>query len=174
MQGDAFQRDAAAKALAHRLTPAVLHFDPLNRSFLSFEDAGGGVGLLPTRTRFDIQNNPLEIRDPDDVIVCTNLYSRLKHVIVRSHVASGVRRVLVNASGDPVTRWDDRNQMHEYVYDAGRRLTQTWLIDAAGRRLVERTIYGEGHAEAEARNLRGCVDQRYDTAGNDALSSLRF
>jgi RHS repeat-associated protein len=166
MEGDLYSKDAATKAASHVDTPTVLHLDPLNRCFMSVEDGGAAVGRLVTRTRFDIQNNPLEIVDPNGLRICQMQYSLLKHVIVRQHVDSGLRRVLLNAAGDPARRWDDRSQVFDYVYDVVRRLVQTWVTDSAGvRRLVESTTFGESHPQARDRNLRGQPFERRDTAG---------
>lgn len=165
-QGDAYERDAVTKALAHAGTPTVLHLDPLARSFLSVEDGGPGVGQLETRTRFDIQGDPLELVDPAGVVVCRSRYDLLKHVAVRRHVDSGERMLLVDAAGDPLRRWDARGDLFEHRYDAGRRLLETWVTGAGGaRRLIEATTYGEGQPQAAARNLRGQVFERRDTAG---------
>jgi hypothetical protein len=71
---------------------------------------------------------------------------------------AGVARTLPDLAGQPVRAWEARGQAMRWRYDALRRPTHLFVRqpDAADR-LVERTVYGEAHPDAAARNLRGQV-----------------
>lgn len=66
----------------------------------------------------------------------------------------------------PLRRWDERGYALRWTYDALRRPLELFVTkDAAPEALAERTVWGEGHVDALAKNLHGRPFQRYDGAG---------
>ena len=61
--------------------------------------------------------------------------------------------------------WDGRQLWIETRYDKLQRPVFQWVHRGVNKILAEVTVYGEGHDEAEDRNLRGQVYQQYDGAG---------
>jgi RHS repeat-associated protein len=170
------EADAAAKSAAHAATPAVVHFDARGRPFLSIADNGPG-GQYRTRTEQDIEGNPLRIIDNrDNVVMAYQVegngnppvlgYDAAGRQLYENSMDAAERRVLPDIGGKPIRRWDSRGHIRRSTYDALQRPTHLFVQrEGEPELLAERTVYGEGHPNAESMNLRGKVYQVYDGAG---------
>ncbi len=174
--GPALQQ-AAQKTAAHAATPDRDHLDGLGHAFLAVADAGP-EGRIESRSGHDIDGLPLWIRDGrGNVVVRFTRQTGTAGLVVPGHDMLG--RTLFHHSADAGARWelpdvddrpfvqiDARGHRVRTRHDVLRRPTHVFVAtDGAAERLVSLTLYGEGHAEAEARNLRGRVYAIHDGAG---------
>ncbi|MCK6593419.1 MAG: toxin, partial [Polyangiaceae bacterium] len=188
--GTAAERRCAALALAHACTPAAAHLDSLGRAFLTVED-NGPAGLRQTRVELDIEGNQRSVTDARGNVILYQVFDMVGHPIRVVHADAGPRdasgrrravpvatdpdgaRVLLDIAEKPIRTWDERGFVIRPRYDEIQRETHRFVRQGDGpETLVERTVYGEAHAEAEARNLRMQAYQVYDGAG--VLTAVRF
>jgi RHS repeat-associated protein len=188
--GTAVERRCAALALAHAGTPAVAHLDSLGRPFLTIAD-NGAAGLQPTRVELDLEGNQRAVTDARGNMILRQVFDLIAHPIraVRADAgprdASGVQRAvpvatdpdglrtLLDVTEKPIRSWNERGFALRHRFDALRRPTHAFVRQDAGPEiLAERTLYGEAHPEAEARNLRTRTHLAYDGAG--VATSTRF
>ena len=181
----AANKDAAQKALAHAATPMVTRFDALGRPCLTVVDngtAGGVAQRLPTRTAMDTESKPLALIDALGRHVSETCrreplgggaagfryvagYDLLGNPLCYNSMDGGQRLTLPDVVAQPIRSWDDRGFVFRTLYDKLRRPTHHFVAHAGeGEVLAERVIYGEAHPDA-ARNLKGKLFRRYDSAG---------
>lgn len=179
----AANQDAAQKAAAHAATPTVTHFDSLGRTCLSVADNGLDVGAVQryaTRTSLDAESKPLAIfdalgrhvmefclREPVDGGGFRYVagYDIAGSPLYRNSMDGGERRMLNNIFGNPLRVWDARGSTFRMRYDALHRPTHRFVLTVGSNEvLLERSIYGEKHPEAN-RNLKGMLYRHYDEAG---------
>ncbi len=167
------EQDAAQKASAHADTPKVIHFDSLGRPFLEISD-NGPAGLVRTRTDLDVEGAPLRVLDNrgNPVVVfetgdpAVPGYDVTGRPLYESNMDAGETHLLPDVGGKPIRGWDSRGHIQRFIYDALQRPTHSFVQrDGEPELLVERTVYGEVHPDAETLNLRGQVYQTYDGAG---------
>ncbi len=188
--GTPSERRCAYLALAHASTPTVAHLDSLGRVFLTVAD-NGPAGLRPTRVEFDIEGNPRSVTDARGNLILRQVFDMASRPIrvVRADAGSwdvphqrravplaidpNGARTLFDATGKPIRLWDERGHAIRNQHDELQRLTHRFVLkDTGAEKLVERTVYGETHLQAEARNLRARAYQTYDSAG--ALTNAWF
>jgi RHS repeat-associated protein len=79
---------------------------------------------------------------------------------------AGERWTLADVAGQVRYTWNSRQHQVQSAYDVLRRPTDTMVTDESGRqRTVVRIDYGESHADAAARNLRGRSYRTCDASG---------
>jgi YD repeat-containing protein len=162
---NAAERRAAQLAAAHAATPAVTHLDVLGRPFLALAD-NGASGQYWTRTELDVEGNALRTLDARGVVVVENTFGVAGSVIHSRSADAGERRTVHRVDGKPLRTWDGRGHHVRTEYDRLHRPVQVWVRAGAGaERLTQLTVYGEGHPDAAARNLRARVFRQYDGAG---------
>lgn len=172
--GTAAERRCAALALAHAGTPAVAHLDALGRTFLTVAD-NGAAGRQPTRVELDIEGNQRAVTDARGNRIVRQAFDLLGHPIhvVRADASPVGARTLIDAAAQPLRTWSERGFATRIEHDALRRPIARRVRPPDGAELVaERTVYGEAHPEAEARNLRTRPYQVFDGAG--VLTSERY
>lgn len=148
-------RRAAWLAARDAGTPAVSRMDSFGRAVRGIADAGPD-GPLETVTELDIEGSVLSVTDPRGIVVRASQYDLAGRAVVQHSPDAGTRWTLPDVVGVPIRVWDDRGYTHEFVLDALRRATRTWVNDPADqRRLVHATWFGEDHPAGLARNLLG-------------------
>jgi RHS repeat-associated protein len=170
------ETQAAWLAAKHANTPTIAHLDILARTFLTIADNGlapdGTAQKYETRVELDIEGNQRSVTDALDRKVMVYDYDLLGNVIHQHSMEAGERWLLNNVAGNPIRRWDSRNQIFRMSYDKLQRPTHSFVAQAGEEeKLVERLVYGENHSESE-RNLRGQLYQHYDQAG--VVTNERF
>ncbi len=160
---------AAWLTAKHANTPTVVHLDVLGRTFLTIADNGtdasGSEQKYETRVELDIEGNQRSVTDALKRKVMVYDYDLLGNVIHQHSMEAGERWLLNNVAGNPIRRWDSRNQTFRMSYDELQRPTHSFVTQAGdGEKLVEWLVYGETHSEVD-RNLRGQLYQHYDQAG---------
>jgi RHS repeat-associated protein len=159
------ERRAADAAALHADTPSVVHLDTLGRTFLTVTD-NGAAGTFETRVALDIEGNQRSVTDARHRQIFTQGFDMLGTVIHSLSVDAGERWMLNDAAGKPVRRWDSRDHMIRTTYDALQRPSHLFVSESSNPEvLVERSVHGEAHPNAEGLNLRGKVFQHYDGAG---------
>jgi RHS repeat-associated protein len=180
------EQAAARKAAIHAETPAVAHADSLGRTFLTVAHNKFNYSATPavdppiegfhcTRAILDIEGNQREVIDAKDRVVMRYEYDIARpkkdedtasNRIHQASMEAGERWMLNDAAGKPLYAWDSRDHQFRTAYDALRRPTDTFLLEATGpERLIGRTIYGETRPNPETSNCRGKVIQLFDQAG---------
>ena len=168
------EKSAAFKAALHEDTPAVAHFDTLGRTFLTiahnkFERKSNGIVVeiveekYSTRVELDVENNQRAVIDARDRIVMRYDYDMLGNRIHQTSMDAGERWTLNEVTSKPIRAWDSRHFTREIFYDALRRPVDLFVNDDTGRRLAERTVYGESMGSGT--NHRTRVYQVWDGAG---------
>jgi RHS repeat-associated protein len=169
------EKRAALLASDHANTPTVVHLDTLGRPFLTIAHNKDGATNLyfETKSVMDIQGHVLEVRDARDNVAESRTYGMLGQSLeVQSHDA-GDRVHLLDALGQPMRSWDDRNQRFSITYDTLRRpVDRTVSISGGSEKLLSRIVYGELLASPAATNHRGRAYRAYDGAG--VATSLAF
>lgn len=167
------EKQAAQKSAAHADTPAFLYLDSLGRPVLSTahngQDAAVKDKLYSIFIKLDIEGNVKEVLDARDNTIMTFKYNILGHRVYQNSMDAGERWVLNNLMGNPLHRWDRREHVFSFEYDAIQRLESITVQGGDGGatldNIYECIIYGEGQANEYQNNLRGQIFQHYDTAG---------
>lgn len=168
---------AAWLAAQHANTPSVAHLDSLGRVFLTIadrgQDAGGNERKYPTRVELDVESNQLATTDARGILTLVQGFDVLGRKVRAASADAGESRILFDVGDKPVRAWDPRGYAVRRKYDALQRPTHSFVQKSADpEKLFERTVYGEGHPDADSRNMRKHTYQTYDGAG--VLTSARF
>jgi len=156
---------AAAKTALHVDTPTIVHFDTLNRAFLTIAD-NGAAGKYETRIELNIEGNQRAVIDALQRIVTQYDYDMLGSRIHQASMEAGERWMLSDVLGKPISVWDSRDHQFRTTYDALQRPTHSFLRrSASAELLVGRTVYGETRPNPEVKNQRGKAVQLSDQAG---------
>lgn len=167
-------RDAAVKAARHAGTPARLVFDPAGREMCRVAhnraaDETGAItdDLYPTLVRYDVEGRRLSIIDASGRVALVQRYDASGSAISVRSAEGGPTIALVAADGKTARARDGRGHVTRTTYDEIRRPLRSYVrhVDELNERLVERTVYGEHHPDAEARNLRTRYHLHLDGAG---------
>ena len=182
---DNAKKEAAQKTEPHANTPAVAHLDTLGRPFLTIEDNGldndGNEQKYFTRVVLDIEGNQRAVIDARDRVAMRYDYAMAgpeedededededtaNNPIHQVSMDAGERWTLSNVVGNPLRAWDSRGHQFRTTCDALQRPTHLFVKREDGAEaLVERTVFGEAHPDAEVLNLSGQLYQHYDGAG---------
>jgi RHS repeat-associated protein len=166
--------DAAVKASAHAITPALAYFDTLGRTFLTIADNAGG-GQYQTHIELDIQNNQRAMTDALGREVMTYDYDVPGSHIHQASMEAGERWMLNDVTGKAIRAWNSRGHNFRTTYDVLRRPLGQFVLgtdlansDArttAAEVLYETIDYGEGQPSGQALNLRTRIFHHHDSAG---------
>jgi RHS repeat-associated protein len=165
---------AAALAAGHAESPTVTHLDGLGRPFLTVQD-NRSAGNYETRVELDIQGNQTAVIDGRGLRTREQSFTLTGTAIHRLSPDAGETWTLTDVTGKPARVWrsDDLNLRH--AYDALRRPTHLYATEgSSAERLVERTVYGESHANPAPLNLRGAPYMQLDGAGLVTLTEYDF
>src|SRR5262249_34562749 len=144
---------AATLALAHAGTPTVIKLDSLGRTFLTIAD-NAAAGSYQTRVALDVEGQQRTITDASGVVTLTQAPDMLGRTIHAISADAGESRQLPDVAGKTALEWTARGHRLRHDHDALQRLTHRFVqLGTAPETLVERTVYGEVHPDAEARNL---------------------
>ncbi len=176
----AVEKEAAQKAIKHRDTPDEIYLDALGRPVLNMShngrDDNGREKLYAAFIALDIEGNVRSVDDARASTVMEYGYDMLGHRLYQKSADAGERWQLNDAAGNPLSRWDSRNHIFSYSYDALHRPTGIYVKggDDASELLnhrIEKIVYGEGQTDDKTLNLRGRFFARYDQAGKTAFGS---
>jgi RHS repeat-associated protein len=161
------RRRAAWLAAQCADTPKRAHLDGPGRVVVAEDDNRDPQGLYRTEFEIDVVGNTLSVVDARGVrALDRQTFDMLGRPLFTTSADSGWSLALTDAAGQPLRGWDVRGFELRYAYDELRRRTHVWAAHGdRPERVVERRIYGEGHPEALARNLRARMYQVYDGAG---------
>ncbi|HEY0365774.1 MAG TPA: RHS repeat-associated core domain-containing protein, partial [Pyrinomonadaceae bacterium] len=146
----------------------------MGRTFLTMAD-NGAAGKYETRVELDLEGNQRSVTDARLRKILTQDFDMLGTVIHSSSVDAGDRWMLNNVTGKPIRRWDSRAHMISTSYDVLQRPSYLFVSEGTNPEvLVERSVYGEAHPNADGLNLRGKLFQHYDGAGVVTNKSYDF
>ncbi|MEP7107403.1 MAG: SpvB/TcaC N-terminal domain-containing protein [Ferruginibacter sp.] len=175
------EKDAATKAFKHNNTPSQVHMDALGRPIISIEDNDkdnkNNDRFYTTCINLDIEGNARKFTDARGNEVMNYLYDMLGHRVYQNSMDAGERWMLNNAVHNPVLKWDGRNQVFSFTYDALHRPLEMKITggeDAAHQldNVYEKINYGEDKEGDKTNNLRGKPCEHFDTAGK--LSFIQY
>ena len=164
------QQDAAVRTATHAGTPVVACFDSLGRTFLTFtynrSRRGEAAVPLASRAALDIENAAHALQDALGRVITRYEYDVTGRRIYRDSVDSGRRWMLADVADKPLLAFDAVGRRMLTVYDVLRRPIGLLVREPDGsERRAEQTVYGEGIADADRRNLRGQPVHLFDAAG---------
>nr|WP_246389807.1 RHS repeat-associated core domain-containing protein [Halomonas cerina] len=171
--GTAAEQRAATQSLKHQNTPTVAHSDALGRPFLTVAD--DGARRLETRAELDIEGNTLAITDARGIETLRQTFDVLGRAIFSTSPDAGELRMFPDVANKPARSFTARGHVIRHGYDALQRPTHMFVRElgaGGGETLVQRTAYGEEHAQARDLNLRGEAHLIYDGAG--VVKSVEF
>lgn len=168
------ERKAATSAALHANTPTVVHLDTLGRAFLTVAD-NGAAGRFETRVELDIEGNQCSVTDARNRKILKQDFDMLGTVIHSVSVDAHERWMLNNVAGKPIRQWDSRAHTIRTTYDGLQRPSHLFVRESNNPEvLIERSVYGEAHPNAEGFNMRGKLFQHYDGAGVVTNKSYDF
>jgi len=173
-KGPVKEKDAATKSIKHNDTPAQLHIDTLERPIFSLEDNGKDDKnkdlFYTTYIELDIEGNARKITDARGNAVMRYRYDMLGHPVYQNSMDAGERWMLNSVMGNPVLKWDSRDHIFSFTYDALHRPSEMKVDggeDPANslNNVYEKINYGESDPAGKKNNLRGKPIEHFDTAG---------
>jgi RHS repeat-associated protein len=187
------EADAASKAAVHTDTPIRAHADPLGRDILTvadnrWVDVAGDVRreAVASLVVIDIEGNHRALRDATDRTTVLQDFDLIGTRLRIRSAEAGETCTVFAVDGQPIRSFDSRGHAVRLTYDALRRPLRVWVATDGGPEVLrERTVWGEAHPEALARNLRtryhlhldgaGMVSsRRHDHLGNELRSHRRL
>lgn len=167
------EKQAAQQAALHANTPSAVYTDSLGRTILHLEnngkDAAQKYRYYTTFIHLDIEGNAKTVKDARGNTVMAYQYDILGHRLYQNSMDAGERWMVKDSTNKPLYRWNSRNHLVQYIYDAAQRPSQVKVTGGDGlaplNHIYERVFYGEGQANDYEYNLRGQAIQQYDTAG---------
>ncbi len=168
------EQAAAERTMAHARTPAIAHFDPQGRAFLTVAD-NGAAGRLATRADLDVQGNQRAMIDAADRTVVTIDYNMAGKPIHQSTMDGGQRWILNDTLDTAIRAWDTRGHELRSEYDELRRPVRFAVRGTDDARSDPRTLahevvfeqvtHGDGQPNDQALNIRTRVVEHRDAAG---------
>ncbi len=169
------EKAAAGKTAVQANTPTVTHFDTLGRPFLVIThnrwlDSNTDDPVeqfASTQTVLDLEGQQLAVKDAKFRTVMAWDYDFLGKPLLQHGMDGGRRWMLVDATNQPLRRWDEREHEFRHEYDDPlHRPTKHLLITRNGPAVCyERFAYGEDVPDTTTENLRGRLWKHHDTAG---------
>ena len=166
----------------HHFTPASIEIDGLGRTIKAVERNGPDPAKdwYTTRSTYDIRGNVLTVTDALSRVAFQHIYDLANRNLRIDSIDAGVRRIALDALGNPVEQRDKKGALTLHAYDRLNRPIRLWARDGAGQvmTLRERLVYGDspeaGLADAQASNLLGKLYRHYDEAGLITLAACDF
>ncbi|HMQ89417.1 MAG TPA: SpvB/TcaC N-terminal domain-containing protein, partial [Flavilitoribacter sp.] len=182
------EKAAAEKTAWHHNTPGRLYLDTLGRPVLSVghnrvyeRNAFGAITgardeLYSTLVELDIEGNTRKVIDAKGNAVMQYAYDLLGHRVYQNSMDAGEKWMLQNLAGNPIRHWDSKGHIFSTRYDILQRPTEIRLqtTGANAGSLIQKMVYGEGLADAKAKNLRGKAWQTYDSSGRITAAAFDF
>lgn len=156
---------AAWLAAKHNNTPSTSHLDSLGRVFLTVDSDGSTT--VESRTKLDIEGNPLQIIDALGRVAMNFSYGMLGNKLKEQGMDAGSRWAIADVAGKALASWNDRGAMFTTDYDVLQRPVSLLVEESAVTTLFHRTQYGEvlPLPASKAANLRGRVYKSFDQSG---------
>lgn len=172
--------DTSALSYQHHWgTPASITIDALGRTVRAVarhrESTATAIEEHITESSYDIRGNLLTITDALGRCAFGYFYDLAKHALRTDSIDAGIKRVVLNAMGNPIEAHDAKGALVLRSYDVLNRPVNLWARDEASDALTlrEKLIYGDyvgpidpTNPNSPARhNLLGKLYQHYDEAG---------
>ncbi len=164
----------------HWNTPSSIEIDALGRTVKATVRNGHDPATewYTTQSTYDIRGNVLTVVDALGRESFRYTYDLANRPLRIESLDAGIRRIVLNVSGNELERRDSKGAVLLAVYDRVQRLKERWARDHASATLTQREhlTYGdEGDRAANAqRNLLGAIHQHYDEAGLVTINAVDF
>jgi RHS repeat-associated protein len=175
---------ASAGYQSHWNTPASIKIDALGRTIESIERNGANnvSDWYVTASTYDIQGNLLTVTDALGRVAFQHVYDLAKHGLRVESIDSGIRRIVLDTTGNSIERHDSKGALLLHAYDILSRPIRQWARDGTGEALSlrGRLVYGDGsdsglsRPQAATLNLLGKPYLQYDEAGLLVLEGCDF
>jgi RHS repeat-associated protein len=170
------EQEAAQKSAPHAGTPTVQHLDSLGRPFYTVQHNRTPVlgvwtdAFYHSWEELDIEGQRLAVHDARGNVPLQYRYNVINAPCWQHGTESGTNRMLLDAAGQPLYRWDAEVRRFRTEYDELRRPT----VQHCDSVVLERFVYGEGVSGAAALNLKGRLWRHWDGAGMVEVESYDF
>lgn len=164
---------AAWLAKKHAQTPALVHTDCLGRTIYAIEDYGQG-NTAAVFTDTDLAGRYSKIFDQLGREVAHSNTQMLGQAVYSQTAEKGESWQFADVLGRLVKSWDNGLREFRMSYDGLHRPVASFVKEAGVETLVQLSIYGDGHPNAVALNLKGQVYQAYDQSGATTTARLDF
>jgi RHS repeat-associated protein len=177
---------AAAAPTAHHFTPSSVVIDALGRTIEAVARNGSNPSdWVRMRTTYDIRGNVLSVTDALNRLAFSYIYDFANRPWRAESIDTGLRRIVVNASGNEVERRDSKGALILRAYDLLQRPSRFWARDDAGTAITlrQRLEYGDAgianqappeRAAMRAQNLLGQLHRHHDEAGLITVAAMDF
>jgi RHS repeat-associated protein len=164
---------AAWLAARHHGTPATVHLDALGQPVLAVADYGAST-TSTVRTATDPAGRWVRLYDQLDREVSFMVNNLAGQTFYTETAEKGRYWLLPNAVGGLARGWDNDRRTLRNVFDGLHRPRFSYCTEEGLERLISAVVWGEGHPDAQARNLRGRPCQVYDGAGVVTVERVDF
>ena len=168
----------------HWNTPSSAVVDALGRMFETIARNGpdSATDWNQTKSTYDIRGNLLKVEDALGRDALRTIYDLANNPLRTESIDAGIRRMLLDAVGNPVEQRDSKGALILHSYDLLSRPVRLWARDGDGESITlrERLIYGDSAgagstaAQTVAKNLLGKPYQHYDEAGRVIIEGYDF
>ncbi len=172
---------------AHHFTPSHIVIDALGRTIEAVarnrDSSDEPAQLIRTQTTYDIRGNVLTVTDALNRPAFNYTYDLANRPWRIESIDAGLRRIVLNVSGNEIERRDSKSSLTLQSYDALQRPSHLWARDSKDENVTmrQRLEYGDGgvpdpdqHAEMSKRNLLGQLVHHHDEAGVTTLELVDF
>lgn len=186
---------ANAAPKAHHFTPLSIVIDSLGRTVMSSarsralpdspDDPLPPIQEIRTQTAYDVRGNVLAVTDALNRVAFRYVYDLADRPWRVESIDAGLRRIVLNASGNETEQRDSKGALILQTYDRLQRPIRLWARDDTNGpfTLRQRMEYGDtgdpAQAPAEreamrAKNLLGQLHRHHDEAGLTTIAALDF
>ena len=171
----------------HLNTPASIEIDALGRTIKSVvrNRPNSTTDWFTTRSTYDIRGNLLTVTDTLGRKAFHYTYNLANKPLRIENTDAGVRRIVLDATGNEVERRDNKGALILQAFDLLQRPIRLWARDDihSTMTLRERLVYGDGGNPAQdpeeraanrAQNRLGVLHEHYDEAGRLTLQTYDF
>lgn len=167
------EQRAAWLAAKHDNTPAISHIDMLGRGIYAVADHGNGK-TTTVRTEMDSIGFHAKIYDQLNREISEGFTNLIGRAIYGKSAEKGEQWIFQDILGRMVRLWDNNLREFHGTYDVLHRPVSAFVLEDGTEYLFSHTVYGDGHPDAEALNLKGAAFQVYDQAGVTTIERQDF
>jgi RHS repeat-associated protein len=164
---------AAWLAKKHYNTPALVHTDCLGRTIYAIEDYGQG-NTEAVFTDTDLAGRYSKVFDQLGREVAHNKTQMLGQAAYSQTAEKGENWQFADVLGRLVKSWDNQLRTFRMTYDTLHRPVSSFVEEGGVETLVQHSVYGDGHPNAIALNLKGQVYQAYNQSGRVETANIDF
>src|SRR5262249_31697909 len=130
--------NVSAQYQSHWNTPASTVVDALGRTVTAISRNGPNPGTdwLVPRSTDGIQGNLLTVIDALNRVAFRYVYDLAKQPLRTDSIDAGLRRMVLDALGNPIEGRDSKGALTLHAYDVLQRPIRVWARDGSGQPLT--------------------------------------